>query len=170
MSLYSTSGLTSTSLVVSLTFSVKSILSIVTVKPLEYEIVGGSRYGHGMMVSRWSEPKQNQPFIDFFGLDSSEDLPCFVTFIWGDDEELRSIVTSIEGNTVDEVNCSLKEIIITITDAESKISDENKSTENIFREVSQDLQAKKFRSDCLKFVKKIKEVKSFLDLLGIKLI
>lgn len=139
---------------------------IFSVKPLQQgyaDFIGASPHGAGMMVSRWHEPEQNRPFIDFFGIPNSEKLPCFVTFIWGDDDELKSIITPINGKTEEDVYSSIEKIISTISYAESRISEENKTTENIFREVSQDLEANHFRSQIGEYIKKIKELKSLLS-------
>lgn len=30
----------------------------------------------------WKEPNDNKEFFEFFGIESSKHLPCFVTFMW----------------------------------------------------------------------------------------
>ncbi len=140
---------------------------IFSVKPMQKGRLvaeGSTPNGIGMMLARWQEPSQNKQFIDFFGV-SSKDLPCFITFIWGDDDELKTIVTPIVGRSENEVYNCIEGIVDTITQAEKNILEENKQTENVFREVSQDLEANQFRSNCSNFLKMVKEIKSFLGFL-----
>lgn len=98
-------------------------------------------------IPRWPrrESSNENEIFDFFGLNSNDDSPCFVTFIWGDDNKLRSFVISIDGSTENAVFKSLSAIVSSITDAESQIIEEYKSTENVFREVEKNLKGLKFK-------------------------
>lgn len=95
-----------------------------------------------------------QEIFNYFGLDSNSDAPCFVTFIWGDDNQLRSFIISIDGSTENSAFKSMSDIVSSITDAESNILEEYKSTENVFRGVEKKLKKLKFKYKVQKYVKK----------------
>ena len=92
--------------------------------------------------------------FNYFGLDSNSDAPCFVTFIWGDDNQLRSFVISIDGSSEESVFKNLSAIVSSITDAESHILEEYKSTDRVFLQVKSNLEALKFKYKVQKFVNK----------------
>lgn len=140
---------------------------IFSAKPLKqgsYKFPESPAGAMSYMVRKWCEPLENKPFIKFFGLDDTEDLPCFVTFIWGDDGKLKTIITPIRGRTSDDVYNILQDIIDIITKAESRILDEYKQTENVFREVKQDLEAKELRTQMGKSFSMLSKVRLFLGL------
>ena len=108
-------------------------------------------------IPRWSLRElsnEEEEIFDFFGLDSNYDSPCFVTFIWGDDNQLRSFVISIDGSSEQSVFKNLSAIVSSITYAESHILEEYKSTDRVFLQVKSNLEALKFKYKVQKFVNK----------------
>jgi len=93
----------------------------------------------------WREPDDNQEFLELFGINSSRILPCFVAFMWDDNDELNRFIVKIESGSQDEVYKSLQGIIDTITDTESHILEEYKGSVNVFREVVNNLKDRKFQ-------------------------
>lgn len=114
------------------------------------------------LVPIWKEPNDNKEFIEFFGIESSRNLPCFVTFIWDDFGELHQFIIKIKSDSQESVYDSLEKIIDTIANAESKISEENKGSDSVFREAVNDLQALQFRIKAKWFIKKFR----IIDLLS----
>lgn len=97
------------------------------------------------MVRTWCEPSQNHSVLEDFGFEDSEDLPCFVAFIWDDNDELHQITVPIIGRNVDECYNSIEEIVKTIARAENTVAPQYRRSVNLFREVEADLEALKFR-------------------------
>ena len=143
---------------------------IFSVKPLEqghWDYPNFPKGSIGMMIPIWKEPEANLECLRWFGLENSRNLPCFVTFMWDDNEELNCIITKIKGNNKDEVYNSLETIVQIISDAETKILEENKATVNVFREVKQDLEAQDFMCELKKLYGYVKDFKSFFNLIGL---
>lgn len=112
------------------------------------------------LTQTWREPNDNQEFLDLFGIESSRELPCFVAFIWDDNDNLKHFVVKVDSGSEDEVYKSLQGIIDTITDTESHILDEYKNSENVFREVVNNLEARGF------FIAKNKVLNKVHQLIG----
>lgn len=112
---------------------------VFSVRPLasgSMKMKGGGPEGViGMMVSEWHEPNTNRRILDFFGLQESRDLPCFMGFIWDDREQLQQFKWPIEESSVDKVYDSLKKIVTLISDAEARVSENMKSSEYVWEEV-----------------------------------
>lgn len=96
---------------------------------------GGHKGTIGMMISEWHEPNTNRKILDFFGLQESCDLPCFMGFIWDDRGQLQQFKWSIEESSVDKVYESLKKIVTIISDAEARVAYNLKSSEYVWEEV-----------------------------------
>ena len=64
--------------------------------------------------------------------------------MWDDAGELHQFVVKIKSDSQENVYESLEKIIDTIANAESKILDEFKRTEHVFREAVNDLKALQF--------------------------
>ena len=73
--------------------------------------------------------------LDFFNLKESSDLPCFIGFIWDDRGQLQQFEWKIDESSVDKVYESLKKVVSLISDAETSVSDELKSTELLWEYV-----------------------------------
>lgn len=112
---------------------------IFSVRPLisgNMQLKGGGPKGTiGMMISEWHEPNTNRKILDFFGLQESRDLPCFMGFIWDDQEQLQQFKWPIDESSVDKVYESLKKIVTLISDAEARVADNLKSSECVWEEV-----------------------------------
>ena len=99
---------------------------IFSVKPLSegrYELPKSNRNSSQMLVPIWKEPNENKEFLSVFSLNESKDLPCFITFIWKDNDEIEQIFNSI------------REVVSIISETEELILPEYKRTENVFRNV-----------------------------------
>lgn len=130
------------------------------------ELRGGNIPGTmSMMVSVWEEPKSNYPILDYFDLDSSEELPLFIAFIWDDNDELNQVATPIRGNTTDEVYASLKEIVEVISKVENDIKSENKQSVRVFRNVKMELEALNWKYSAKRKVKFVIKILNFLKFL-----
>lgn len=89
----------------------------------------------GMMIPSWHEPNANRKVLDFFGLQESSDLPCFIGFIWDDSGQLQQFEWKIDDSSVDKVYESLKKVVSLVSDAEASVSEELKSTELLWENV-----------------------------------
>lgn len=117
---------------------------IFAVRPLEQGHYGfPPRRGNDMqfMVMTWNEPQTNIPILKDFGLESSKSLPCFVAFIWDDNDELQSISIPIKGNNEETVYNSLEEIVKAVAKAEQNVRTKYKHNVELFRNVSDELKA-----------------------------
>ncbi len=116
------------------------------------------------MVQTWVEPQSNEVIIRNFGLSSSNDLPCFVAFIWDDNDELQSISVPIKGNNIDNCYNSIREIVDVITKAEKNVRQEYKRNVEVFNIVADELKALQTRNT-LKSLGKI--TKKFVDFFSV---
>lgn len=141
---------------------------IFVVKPLvqgSYTLYRASEDWHiNFMRTIWDEPNDNQKYLDFFGLDSSEKLPCFIAFHITDNDKIEQVVCKIKGDNKDETYKSIKEIVDCIAAAEKDILPEYKSTDSVFREVAKNLDVLKFRSNANRIVEILTLVKPLLGL------
>ena len=123
---------------------------IFAVRPLQqgsYSFKGGGPPGTmSMMVSTWDEPSSNMPIIRDFGLTDSKELPLFVVFMWDDNDELQQLSIHIMGDDEKSVYSSLETIVSTISQTEEMIEPQYKRTVNVFRNVTQQLEALSFKN------------------------
>lgn len=115
---------------------------------------GGRGYGNrnsmSMIISTSDEPRSNMQILKDFGLENSRSLPVFVAFIWDDQDNLNEITVPIEGFNTDTVYSSIESIVKVISDAENKVLPEYKRTENVFRNVVEQLEAHQFRNTVIR--------------------
>lgn len=116
----------------------------------------------GFMVQTWTEPSANKEILHEFGLSSSEDLPCFVAFMWDDNDNLQSITIPIVGKDVDSVFLSIETIVKIISDTEQRILPQYKRNVEVFRNVADELNALKFRYKMKSLGKITKMLSDFL--------
>ena len=129
---------------------------------------GGYRHssvsgGIGYMVQTWEEPKDNLPIINDFGLQDSRELPLFIVFMWDDEDRLHEITIKIEGNDIDSVYSSLKEIVTAIAKVEDAVLPEYKGTVNVFRNVKSELEFLKLKHKVIEKGKAVEKILSFLS-------
>lgn len=129
---------------------------IFSVRPLaqgQYRPSGGGYRSDTIncMLSEWCEPNTNRQILDFFNLNESCDLPCFVGFIWDDNDELQQFEWKIDDSSVDSVYSSLKEIVLLISNVEERVLDEYKSSVNLWREINSELKGANFKHRVTRF-------------------
>lgn len=93
-----------------------------------------------MMKPTWNEPNQNRKLLDFFNLKESQHLPCFITFIWNDKQELEQITWPLKNTSKQDAFNSIREIVTIISQREFGILPQYKSSESVFREVKGSIQ------------------------------
>lgn len=140
---------------------------IFTLRPLRKGhsvISGGTPNGAGFLVTKWNEPIENMDILNAFEIDSTEDLPCFVAFMWDDEDQIQSIRVKIEGRSEPEVYERIKEIVSAIAKAEEAVEPQYKRNVELFRNVESELKGLKFRykwkilNKALKFIKELIEL------------
>ena len=127
-------------------------------------IYGGAPNGTGFLVTKWNEPIENLDVLTAFDIDNTKDLPCFVAFMWDDNDKIQSISIKIEGRTEPEVYERIKEIVTAIANAEKAVEPQYKRNVELFRNVEAELKGLKFRykwkvvNKALKFIKELIEL------------
>lgn len=119
-----------------------------------------------MMVPTSVSPSNNKEFLNFFGITDIDMLPCFVAFVWDDDDKLRTIACKIASKPVKAVYDSLEEIVKIISKVEAQIPEEDKTTELIFQKVEKALKMRNFKYVILDAIQTIKDIKDFIGLFG----
>lgn len=100
-----------------------------------------------------SEPIENLQILSDFGLSNSKDLPCFVAFMWDDQDQLHSISIPIHGNGESAIYLDLKKIVVAIAKVEDEIEPQYKRNIEVFRNVQSELKALRFQFKCKTFGK-----------------
>lgn len=121
------------------------IFSARPLKKGQMEVKGAGQGFVSFLVPTWHEPQHNWPILHEFGLDSSEDLPLFIAFMWDDNDELNQISVPIRGDSINSVYASIKEIVKTISRVERDILPEFKRSVNVFRNVENELKALNYK-------------------------
>ena len=116
-----------------------------------------------MMVQTWVEPNENRKYLDVFSLDESRDLPCFIAFIWNDNDEIEQITCKLSNDSKDEALKSIREVVTIISETEQQIFDENKKTVNVFRNVRNDIKAHFTRKKLLKTLRYFPYIYDFVS-------
>lgn len=139
---------------------------IFSVRPLAQGSYRHSSSSNGIsfMVQTWEEPQRNYPILKDFGLDDTKTLPCFVAFIWDDNDILQSISIAIKGRDESSTYNSIEEIVKVITRVEDNINPEYKRNVEVFQIVSDELKALDFKNTKLKPLGKI--TKRFAEFLS----
>lgn len=75
---------------------------------------------------------------------SISDLPCFVVFIFDDNGNVKSYKRKISGQNSETVFNNIQSIVKRISEVESRIFEENKQSESVFREVVESLKSDAF--------------------------
>ena len=119
---------------------------IFAVRPLEKGYYGCPRSRGNekhMMIHTWNEPQTNLPILQDFDLKSSNELPCFVAFMWDDNDNLKRISIPISGNNTESVYNSIEEIVRVVAETEKNVLPEYKHNVELFDNVSKNLEALK---------------------------
>ncbi len=111
------------------------IFSVKLLSEGRYELPKSNRNSSQMLVPIWKEPNENKEFLSVFSLNESKDLPCFITFIWKDNDEIEQIVWKLSNKNKEEAFNSIREVVSIISETEELILPEYKRTENVFRNV-----------------------------------
>ena len=137
---------------------------IFAVKPLKDGEYRTSSSGPGLtsfLVQTWVEPSSNLPILEDFGLSSSESLPCFVVFIWDDNDELQCISVPIIGEDQISVYHSIEEIVKGVAKAEQNVLPECRHNVELFRNVSGELEALKCKHRLYTIVRNVWKFTNF---------
>lgn len=118
-----------------------------------------------MMVMTTDEPNDNRDLLEVFSLNEKEDLPCFVIFIWRDDDELERLVWKLNNDSVDEVFKSIREVVEIISETEGYIYPEYKKSESVYRNVKQNVEARLFRKSIVRKGELLYKIKGFISTL-----
>ncbi len=141
---------------------------IFSVKPLkegEYTFPRSNRDEEvmQMMIPTWHEPNQNRTLLNFFNLRESSNLPCFIAFIWNNKNELEQITWPLKNTSEQDAFDSIREVVEIISQTESAILPSLKSSENVFREVKGNIEAKMERRKLINGAQKIVSIKKLLE-------
>ena len=96
----------------------------------------------GMMVPIWKEPKANTKMIELFEIETTKKLPLFVAFIVKNEKQIDKITYQLKDDNLDNARNSIKSIIESITSVVDLILPEYYDTENVFRNVKQEIESK----------------------------
>lgn len=130
------------------------IFSVRPLDPRRQQYSGRSIPGTiSMMVSTLHEPNANKRVLKYFGLEESRDLPCFIVFMWDDNNQLCQIDWKIDDFSVDAAYNSIKEVIELISKAERDVLLEYKKSTGVFRQVKTEIEGSKFRKNVLRIGK-----------------
>lgn len=135
---------------------------IFSVKPLSegrYELPKSNRNSSQMLVPIWKEPNENKEFLSVFSLNESKDLPCFITFIWKDNDEIEQIVWKLSNKNKKEAFNSIREVVSIISETEELILPEYKRTENVFRNVKANIEARIAKHSIIRNLKTVLRLK-----------
>ena len=141
---------------------------IFSVKPLSegrYELPKSNGDFSQMLVPIWKEPNENREFLSVFSLNESKDLPCFITFIWKDNDEIEQIVWKLSNESKEEAFNSIREVVSIISKTEELILPEYKRTENVFRNVKANIQARIAKHNIITNLRTILKLKEIFTLL-----
>ena len=105
------------------------------------------------MVMKWQEPAINMDVLSTFEIESTEELPCFVAFIWDNDNVVQSISVNITGRTDSDVYLKLEEVVSAIARAEAAVLPEYKQNVELFRNVKSELEGLNFKYKAKSFYK-----------------
>lgn len=135
---------------------------IFSVKPSSegrYELPKSNRNLSQMLVPIWKEPNENKEFLSVFSLNESKDLPCFITFIWKDNDEIEQIVWKLSNKNKEEAFNSIREVVSIISETEELILPEYKRTENVFRNVKANIEARIAKHSIIRNLKTVLRLK-----------
>jgi len=71
----------------------------------------------------------------------SEELPCFVCFMWDDQGKLKKISHKIDDRTLETTHTDLRQMVTLVADVVKEIRPEYLQTENVFRNVEQAIES-----------------------------
>ncbi len=139
---------------------------IFSIKPLDdghYARPMGSEEMCQRMVPIWKEPNSNRKFLNFFSLEESSDLPCFIIFIWKDNDEIEQIIWKLKNTNTQEAFDSIRSVVKIISSTEELILPEYKRSENVFRNVKENIEAVIFKQKLIHGARRLVSIKEFLN-------
>ena len=122
---------------------------IFSVKPLSegrYELPKSNRNSSQMLVPIWKEPNENKEFLS-------------VLFIWKDNDEIEQIVWKLSNKNKEEAFNSIREVVSIISETEELILPEYKRTENVFRNVKANIEARIAKHSIIRNLKTVLRLK-----------
>lgn len=123
---------------------------IFAVKPLEKKAVN-------------SDPQANLEILEYFGLEDSDDTPCFVLFTWDDNDNLVRETYKIPLGSVDIVHNELRDIITSIAKVINQILPDYRRNIETYRLASDELISLRKKRKAQQFFRK-----AWDTILGIK--
>ena len=139
---------------------------IFSIKPLDDGYYARPRCSEEMcqmMVPIWKEPNSNRKLLDFFSLEESSDLPCFIIFIWKDNDEIEQIIWRLKNTNTQEAFDSIRSVVKIISSTEELILPEYKRSENVFRNVKENIEAVVFKQKLIHGARRLVSIKDFLN-------
>lgn len=134
---------------------------IFAVRPLESGYCSfRGRYDPGtinMMLPTYHDPNANIRVLKYFGLEEAGDLPCFIVFMWDDNNQLRQIDWKVNDYSIETAYNSIKEVVELISKAEQEILPEYKMSTSVFRQVKSEIEGSKFRKSLLRICRGCKD-------------
>jgi hypothetical protein len=116
----------------------------------------------GMMIPVWKEPSENKKILEFFGLQDTRVLPCFVAFTIKENKELSRVSYKLDDDSYDNARNSIKKIINEITATVDNILPEYKDTDSVYREVTKTIERIKTEEKLKDGINKINFLKGLL--------
>ena len=123
-----------------------------------------SSEGVNFIMKKWYEPATNMDVLNDFEIESTEDLPCFVAFIWDNNETIQSVSVRIDGRSDSEVYNKVEEVVSLITRAENAVLPQYRQNVELFRNVKAELDGLNFRYKAKTITKAAKKFLPFLKL------
>lgn len=118
----------------------------------------GQDNGASFMLGTYVDTDKTERILELFGLQDSDQAPCFVLFAWNEKGELVSEAYKIPDTSENDVYNSLKEVIGAISKSESHIQTEYKKTDGAYRQALLEVEH-------LKFMRKVRKIAGPLKIL-----
>ncbi|WP_455623885.1 hypothetical protein [Parabacteroides sp.] len=138
---------------------------IFSIKPLEehyYKMPSMPRDAMCQMVPIRVEPNENREFLDFFSLKESSDLPCFIVFIWNEDDKIEQITWKLSNASEREAFDSIREIVTLVSETEAQVLPRYKRSVNIYRNVKCKIEGRVFKHRVARGLHKVARIKELL--------
>ena len=138
---------------------------IFSIKPLEesrYKLPQFPQDIMSRMVPIQTYPNENREFLDFFSLKETSDLPCFVVFIWNENDKIEQITWELSNASEQEAFDSIREIVTIVSETEEQILSQYKQSVNVFRNAKNNIKGRKFKHKIVEGIRKVTNIKELL--------